>query len=500
MPLFWLSLAFLAGIGLADGLNWPGVAWWVLAGLSLGGGILVQVIRTPLGRRLPPFPYPLIPLLIFLGALRYQGIQPRLEPGFIAWYNQADREAVVEGWLVEPPDERDGYATLRVAAERISPADGEAPLPVHGLLLVRVPSGGGWRYGDRVRLQGSLESPPENETFSYREYLARQGVFSYMSRASPEKTGQGGGSLLLAWVYAAKERALGVVRRIFPDPEGALLAGILLGEDNGLPAPLRQAYNDTGTAHIIAISGFNISILSGLIAGLAGRLLGPARRSGGGDRHWRLYPARRGGALSRSCGLDGGPLALCPPGGAPPAGLEQPGLDGGGDVGLQPGPALGCELPALVHGHAGTGALCRTALQAFTTLASRRLPAATVQRLAGPVGEYFLFTLAAQATTLPVTVYHFQRLSLIGLLANPLVLPVQPAVMVLGGLAVLLGLLYLPLGQLVAYLAWPFVAYTNRVVALSAGLRWGHRAGQFSLLIVVLLYVIFFAPSLLAPP
>ncbi len=282
MPLFWLSLAFLAGIGLADGLKWPSTAWWILAGFALAAAILIEVFRAPLGRRLrilPPFPYPLIPLILSLGALRYQAIQPRLEPGFIAYYNNPDSQVVVEGWLVEPPDERDGYANLRVAAEQlVSPQVAE---PVHGLLLARVPPGGGWHYGDRLRLLGQLESPPENEDFSYRDYLARQGVYSYMPRASPEWVGQGGGSLLLTWVYAAKEHALSVVRRIFPDPEGALLAGILLGEDNGLPAPLRQAYNDTGTAHIIAISGFNISILSGLIAGLAGRLCAA------GAKRWR---------------------------------------------------------------------------------------------------------------------------------------------------------------------------------------------------------------------
>ncbi len=136
----------------------------------------------------------------------------------------------------------------------------------------------------------------------------------------------------------------------------------------------------------------------------------------------------------------------------------------------------------------------------FTTLASRRLPANIVQRLAGPVGEYFLFTLAAQLTSLPVTIYHFQRLSLVGLLANPLVLPAQPAVMVLSGLAVLLGLLYLPAGQIAAYLAWPFAAYTNQVVALLGRVPGGViPLGQASLLVVVLFYVLLFSAPLLAP-
>jgi len=100
----------------------------------------------------------------------------------------------------------------------------------------------------------------------------------------------------------------------------------------------------------------------------------------------------------------------------------------------------------------------------FTNLLARRLPLDRARRLAGPAGEYLLFTLAAQVMTLPVIAYHFQRISLLSVLANPIILPAQPAVMVLGGLAVLLGMLWQPLGQVVGYLAWPFIAFTIRAV------------------------------------
>ena len=73
--------------------------------------------------------------------------------------------------------------------------------------------------------------------------------------------------------------------------------------------------------------------------------------------------------------------------------------------------------------------------QAFIRAASRKLTEETAQRMAGPVGEYVLFTLAAQLTTLPVMVYTFRRLSISALRVNPLILPAQPAVMILGGLA-----------------------------------------------------------------
>ena len=111
--------------------------------------------------------------------------------------------------------------------------------------------------------------------------------------------------------------------------------------------------------------------------------------------------------------------------------------------------------------------------EAFERLAARFLPPGLARRIAGPVGEYFLFTLAAQVVTLPVMVYHFKNLSLIAVLANPLVLPPQPLVEVLGGLALLGGLVSLSLGQALAWLAWPFVAYTNRAVEWLASIPHG---------------------------
>jgi competence protein ComEC len=107
------------------------------------------------------------------------------------------------------------------------------------------------------------------------------------------------------------------------------------------------------------------------------------------------------------------------------------------------------------------------------------------------VGEYCLFTLAAQITTLPVTLFNFERLSYTSLLANPLVLPPQPALMILGGIALIGGLIYLPLGHLLGYLAWPLLAYTNRTVEFFAALPGGGTAmGKISLWAAVIYYAV----------
>jgi len=127
LPLFWLSLAFLSGVLLGKLINWPLTIWLTLAGLCL----LFALLRYFLVRRFPalasrplalpslPIPYSLLLAALFFGAARYQSVQPEWTPGFIAWYNDRPVEYVVEGVLVQPADERERYANLRLEVDHL---------------------------------------------------------------------------------------------------------------------------------------------------------------------------------------------------------------------------------------------------------------------------------------------------------------------------------------------------------------------------------------------
>jgi competence protein ComEC len=90
----------------------------------------------------------------------------------------------------------------------------------------------------------------------------------------------------------------------------------------------------------------------------------------------------------------------------------------------------------------------------------------TAERLAGLFRDTLLATVAAQITVLPLIAYHFGQFSPIALLANLLVLPVQPIIMYLGSTAALLGLALLPLGTVVGWTAWLFLTYTIRTTEM----------------------------------
>jgi competence protein ComEC len=163
---------------------------------------------------------------------------------------------IVEGIVVGEPDTRDAYTNLRVEADRLIIAD-QPTRTVKGLVLVQAPPFTDYRYGDRVRAEGKLQTPTSTSDFDYREYLARQDVYSLMSRPRVSVLVRGQGFAPLAWLYSFKARAKNVIAQTLrvPEPQASLLTGILLGDDSGIPKSVQDAFRTTGTSHIIAISG-----------------------------------------------------------------------------------------------------------------------------------------------------------------------------------------------------------------------------------------------------
>jgi competence protein ComEC len=498
MPLFWLSLAFLAGILLAAQVHAAAVLWLILAGGALFLALGARLLLARLGRRNLRFRSSAAILIslslttFFLGAARYQLTVPRVDAATIAWYNDRSYDVLITGTLTDPPDERDAYTNLRVDVSTVD--TGNEALTVRGLLLARVPPGRTWHYGDVVRLRGKLQTPPENEDFSYRDYLARQGIHAYMPDAEATLLPFSGGNPILRLIYTFKAHAIANVHRIFPDPEASLLAGILLGNDTGLSADVQQAFKNTGTAHIIAISGFNIAIIAALFVAIFSRLLGPRRGTVAAIVGIVFYTLLVGAGPSVVRAAIMGSLALF----AVQVGRRQNGLNTLAataaamavinpntpwDVGFQL--SFGATLGLILYAQP---------LQEWAVnLLGRRLPPETARKVGVPLGDFLLFTLAAQLTTLPIMAYQFGRISLVSLLANPFILPVQPLVEILSGLALLLSFVYLPIGRLAAWLAWPFSAYTIRAVEIFNTFPHGVIVlGDFSFLFVVLFYALLF--------
>ncbi len=79
-----------------------------------------------------------------------------------------------------------------------------------------------------------------------------------------------------------QEQLLSYVRHNFNEPQASLLNGILIGNTDGMPDYLNQDFQITGTTHIVALSGFNVTIIMALVVNWLIRIVG---------RRWAWIPA-----------------------------------------------------------------------------------------------------------------------------------------------------------------------------------------------------------------
>jgi competence protein ComEC len=378
---------------------------------------------------------------------------------------------IVEGVVVAEPDARDADINLRVEADHllISNLPTSITRTVRGLVLVQTPPFTDYRYGDRVRAEGKLQTPTSTGDFDYREYLARQDVYSIMSRPRVGVLARDQDFAPLGWLYAFKARAKNVIVQILPEPQASLLTGIVLGDDSGVPKSLQEAFRITGTSHILAISGYNVTVLIGLMGLGAARLFGKRRAfyalAGGLLIYMVLVGAsasvvravlmgialllgerlgRQGIALNTLFAVAWLMTAIDP--------------DWLWNVGFQ---LSFVAMLSLI--------LYATPLQkAVEGWFAHKLPMRRVKPIMDVLSDALLVTLAAQIATIPLLTFYFKQFSFVSLLTNALVLPAQPGVMVSGGSALLAGLVWLPLGQALGWIAWLFLTWTTGIIELTA--------------------------------
>lgn len=135
--------------------------------------------------------------------------------------------------------------------------------------------GTAWEEGTRLRVSGTLRQPPASpgSDFDYQEYLRRRGIqMSITAGADGVEllADQRGGFSGL--VDRLRQHARGSLAIGGWGPAGALLQGMVLGDDDQVPEEVISDFRDSGLLHLLAVSGENV-ILLGLIVMLLCRTL-----------------------------------------------------------------------------------------------------------------------------------------------------------------------------------------------------------------------------------
>jgi len=456
MTLFYLALAWLSGIALAHVMALPSWLWLILA--CLAGGITIYTRRHVHWRVVFA-----CGALFALGGMRLVLAQPSPGPHDLASYHGGGI-ATIHGVVVAMPDPRETHTNLRVRVHSLSLADG-TQVEVDGLALVQARNAEGIRYGDPVEASGLLSAPPVFDDFSYRDYLARQGVYSLLRFASVRITGPREANPLRAVLVDFRSIAHIRIQRLLPDPQAALLSGILLGIESGISPEAREAFNRTDTTHIIAISGANMVIVAGLVAAVARRFTQGVWMTVITIAGVLVYAAFVGGdaAVTRAAIMT--TLYLV---------AQQLGRETYGPASLAfaallltaVNPLTLWDLSFQLSFLATLGLILyvdplQKGLQALLERLGSSKRAGVI---VGVLSDALLVTIAALITTRPLLAFYTGRFSLVSLPTNLLIVPLQTPIMVLGGLGVLLSFVLFPAGQVLTWGAWLFLSLTLWVV------------------------------------
>ena len=130
------------------------------------------------------------------------------------------------------------------------------------------------RYGDTLRVSGSVERPEPIGDFDYAAWLESQGIAGVMWARDVVSVSTGGGSKPAAALHGVRTALASVIQRSVPEPEGGLAQALLLGVRSELPHSVKESFRTAGMSHLLAISGLHVGVVMGLLLAATGSVVG----------------------------------------------------------------------------------------------------------------------------------------------------------------------------------------------------------------------------------
>jgi len=405
-------------------------------------------------------------IIFLLGILRTFDV--RVSTTFLKKFADGNFEVTLSGYIDSEikkiANQPGGGQWFVFRVKKLAVSDFTIPEKLDEKILVSADSFPEYKYGDQLTLTGKIISPKNFQDFDYISYLAKDQIFTIVQKPEISRFDlfgeleqksllqrsnlnflERGKIWLFEKIFSFKNKFEKSVGLAITEPQAAFVSGILLGSRQDIPKDIKEDFATTGVAHILAISGYNITLVSLVVmwfllfffrrniafyfsvlaiilftiltgasasvirSALMGGLVLLANNSG------RLYNPKNSLALAAFLMVLANPMILRY------------------DIGFQLSffATLGILYVAPFLG------------QYFKKIPNRF-----------NLRETFLMTFSAQLMVLPLILFYFHNFSLVALPANLIILPFIPLAMALGFFTGVAGLIWSKLGILVGALAW----------------------------------------------
>ena len=407
-------------------------------------------------------------LLFIIGLIIYSLVenhQPFL-------FEQTDEKVILEGIIVNEPEQRINQQKFEFKTKEIP-----------GKILVTTELYPQYDYGDKLKINGKLREPSQFEDFDYRQYLAKDNIYSVIYSPKVTLLAKNQANWFYQRIFNFKNKLRKVIDKTLLPPQSSILKAIFLGDKWGLSNNLKEKLNITGTRHIVAISGMHMIIMSQILLFLA-LAMGLWR----GQAFYFvlillvIYIVMIGAPASAvRAGLMAGLLLLAQKIGR---------LRSADRAVVFAATAMLAINPSLLKADVGFQ------LSFMATLSIIYLkPILDKKIIKWPnpwrLKDILTMTLAAQLGTLPILIFHFGRLSLISPLANLLIVPFLPVIMISGIILIFTGLIWLSLAKILAWPVWFLLSYLVKVTDYLSSLPLAAYEFKNISLIVLIIYYLF---------
>ncbi len=458
LPLAYLALAWLLGVAAAAYSGGEPAA-------SVAAGGLLGVVSFAAHPRLGTLA--LIAagcFLIAASGVHYQSSTPDLPS--IAKYNGKDNQ-LFRAIVVAEPDERATSTLYELSVTEVR-RHGRW-LPESGRLLMRSRLFPAHQFGDLLEIRGLLEAPPELEDFDYSRFLLRRGIASVVSFPDVDLVRANSAGPVASALSNFRRSLSQNLADTVPEPQASLATGILLGGNSRLPEQLREDMQRTGTAHLVAVSGQNVILLAGLVIAVCSRVVGRRPAAWLALASIFAFAALVGGQPSVvRAAVMGGLYVASVAIGRQNTGFITLGIAASLMTAADPQIVRDVSFQLSVGATVGL-VLMTPQLNSYADRALSASPYLYHLPIARSLTDVATMTISATLFTFPIILMNFDRVSIIGPLANLLVVPAFIAVALSAAVSAPAAAV-LPDIPLIGWFAWAPPAYMIKVIEILAAL------------------------------